>query len=167
MVRPSLMSCSGEAANNSRAKRAAKFWTYLFFLAVRRRSRCTSGSNWKFSHTERKSYACAPTYVSCGFYYSSSVWERDHTKVVNFGWEWSGQGGFFFFSWTRFENLVAKRRKCNDTEPGSYYVIGMTQCACWKTLAVSECPLCCLCPSAVGKTWSKVVFHTQEVKSWA
>ena len=25
---------------------------------------------------------------------------------------WSGEGGFFF--WTRFENLVAKRRKIND-----------------------------------------------------
>ena len=33
---------------------------------------------WKFSHTERKSYAC--TY-SAGFYYSNSVWEQDHKKV--------------------------------------------------------------------------------------
>ena len=31
MVRPSLMSCSGEAVNNSRVKRAAKFWTCVFF----------------------------------------------------------------------------------------------------------------------------------------
>ena len=42
----------GEAVNNSRAKRAAKIWT-LVFLAVRRRSHCTSASNldskaWKF-----------------------------------------------------------------------------------------------------------------------
>ena len=35
----------GEAVNNSRAKRAAKIWT-LVFLAVRRRSHCTSASNW-------------------------------------------------------------------------------------------------------------------------
>ena len=34
-----------EAVNNSRAKRAAKIWT-LVFLAVRRRSHCTSASNW-------------------------------------------------------------------------------------------------------------------------
>ena len=56
----------GEVANNSRAKRAAKIWT-LVFLAVRRRSHCTSASNWdskawKFSHTERKSYARALKY---------------------------------------------------------------------------------------------------------
>ena len=59
----------GEVVNNSRAKRAAKIWT-LVFLAVRRRSHCTSASNWdskawKFSHTERKSYACARRYVPC------------------------------------------------------------------------------------------------------
>ena len=59
----------GEAVNNLRAKRAAKIWT-LVFLAVRRRSHCTSASNWdskawKFSHTERKSYACALRYVPC------------------------------------------------------------------------------------------------------
>ena len=35
----------GEAVNNSRAKRVAKIWT-LVFLAVRRRSHCTSASNW-------------------------------------------------------------------------------------------------------------------------
>ena len=33
----------GEVVNNSRAKRVAKFWT-LLFLAVRRRSHCTSAS---------------------------------------------------------------------------------------------------------------------------
>ena len=49
---------SGEGVNNSRAKHAAKIWT-LLFLAVRRRSHCTSASNWdskawKFSRTERK-----------------------------------------------------------------------------------------------------------------
>ena len=48
-----------EAINNSRAKCAAEIWT-LVFLAVRRRSHCTSASNldsnaWKFSRTERKS----------------------------------------------------------------------------------------------------------------
>ena len=67
---------SGEAVNNSRAKRVAKIWT-LVFLAVRRRSHCTSASNWdskawKFSHTERKSYACALRYVPAKFYYSDS-----------------------------------------------------------------------------------------------
>ena len=79
----------GEAVNNSRAKRAAKVLT-LVFLAVRRRSHCTSASNWdseawKFSHTERKSYACALyRYVPAKFY-------RDHTNVerviicLNFG----------------------------------------------------------------------------------
>ena len=35
----------GEGVNNSRAKLAAKIWT-LLFLAVRRRSHCTSASNW-------------------------------------------------------------------------------------------------------------------------
>ena len=65
MVRPSLMS----VVKLSRAKRAAKIWT-LVFLAVRRRSHCTSASNWdskawKFIHTERKSYACALRYVPC------------------------------------------------------------------------------------------------------
>ena len=66
----------GEAVNNSRAKRAAKIWT-LVFLAVRRRSHCTSASNWdskvwKFSHTERKSYVCALRYAPAKFYYSNS-----------------------------------------------------------------------------------------------
>ena len=59
----------GEVVNNSRAKRTAKIWT-LVFLAARRRSHCTSASNWdskawKFSHTERKSNACALRYVPC------------------------------------------------------------------------------------------------------
>ena len=59
----------GEVVNNLRAKRAAKIWT-LVFLAVRRCCNCTSASNWdskawKFSHTERKSYACALRYVPC------------------------------------------------------------------------------------------------------
>ena len=59
----------GEVVDNSRAKRAAKICT-LVFLAVRRPSHCTSASNWdskawKFSHTERKSYACALRYVPC------------------------------------------------------------------------------------------------------
>ena len=66
----------GEAVNNSHTKHAAKIWT-LVFLAVRRRSHCTSASNWdskawKFSHTERKSYACALRYVPAKFYYSNS-----------------------------------------------------------------------------------------------
>ena len=71
MVRPSLMSVV-KLVNNSRAKRAAKIWTLLFFffLAVRRRSHSTSASNWdskawKFSRTERKSYACALRCISC------------------------------------------------------------------------------------------------------
>ena len=64
----SLMSVV-KSVNNSHAKRAAKIWT-LVFLAVRRRSHCTSASNWdskawKFSHTECKSYACALRYVPC------------------------------------------------------------------------------------------------------
>ena len=59
----------GEVVNNSREKHAAKICT-LVFLAVRRRSHCTSASNWdskawKFSHIERKSYACARRYVPC------------------------------------------------------------------------------------------------------
>ena len=42
----------------------------MVFLAVRRRSHCTSASNWeskawKFSHTERKSHACALMYAPC------------------------------------------------------------------------------------------------------
>ena len=62
----------GKVVNNSHAKHTAKFWT-LLFLAVRRRSYCTSASNWgskawKFNHTERKSYA--RTYPA-GFYYST------------------------------------------------------------------------------------------------
>ena len=59
----------GEVGNNSCAKRVAKIWI-LVFLAVRRRSHCTSASNWdskawKFSHTERKSYVCTLRYVPC------------------------------------------------------------------------------------------------------
>ena len=61
----------GKGINNSRAKHAAKFWTQLF-LAVRRRTHCTSASNWEspllcslsLGHTECKSYACTLTYVS-------------------------------------------------------------------------------------------------------
>ena len=54
---------------NSRAKRAAKIWI-LLFSGVRRRSHWTSASNWdskawRFSRTERKSYACALWYVPC------------------------------------------------------------------------------------------------------
>ena len=74
----------GEAVNNSRTKRAAKIWT-LVFLAVRRRSHCTSASNWdskawKFSHTERKSYACALRYVPAKFYYSNSRPHKCRTR---------------------------------------------------------------------------------------
>ena len=59
----------GEVVDNSHAKHAAKICTSVF-LAVRRRSHCTSASNWdskawKFSHTERKSYACTLRYVPC------------------------------------------------------------------------------------------------------
>ena len=78
---------SGEAVNNSRAKRVAKIWT-LVFLAVRRRSHCTSAPNWdskawKFSHTERKCYACALRYVPAKFYYNNSRPHkcRTHTYV--------------------------------------------------------------------------------------
>ena len=72
----------GEVVNNSRAKLAAKIWT-LVFLAVRRRFHCISASNWdskawKFSHTERKSYACALRYVE--FYYSSSRLHKCRTR---------------------------------------------------------------------------------------
>ena len=74
----------GEGVNNSRAKHAAKIWT-LVFLAVRRRSHCTSASNWdskawKFSHTERKSYACALRYVPAKFYYSNSRPHKCRTR---------------------------------------------------------------------------------------
>ena len=71
----------GEGVNNSRASRASKIWT-LVFLAVRRRSHCNSASNWdskawKFSHTERKSYACeVGTYLPN---FTTAV--RDHTNV--------------------------------------------------------------------------------------
>ena len=74
----------GEAANNLRSKLAAKIWT-LAFLAVRRRYHCTSASNWdskawKFSHTERKSYACALRYVPAKFYYSNSRPHKCRTR---------------------------------------------------------------------------------------
>ena len=64
-----------EAVNHSRVKRVAKIWT-LVFLAVRRCSHWTSAPNWdskawKFSHTERKSYACTLRYVPAKFYYSN------------------------------------------------------------------------------------------------
>ena len=66
----------GEAFNNSRAKHATKNWT-LVFSVVKRHSHCTSASNWdyeawKFSHTERKSYACTLRFVPAKFYYSNS-----------------------------------------------------------------------------------------------
>ena len=59
----------GEVVDNSCAKRVAKICT-MVLLAVRKRSHCTSASNWnskawKFSHTEHKSYACALRYVPC------------------------------------------------------------------------------------------------------
>ena len=73
----------GKVVNNSRAKRAAKIWT-LVFLAVRRHSHCTSASNWdskawKFSHTERKSYACALRYVRTLATFNTRI--RDYTNV--------------------------------------------------------------------------------------
>ena len=76
----------GEVVNNSRAKRAAKIWT-LVFLAVRRRSHCTSASNWdskawKFSRTERKSYTCALRYVPAEFYYSNSRLHKINVENV-------------------------------------------------------------------------------------
>ena len=71
----------GEVVDNSRAKRAAKNCA-LVFLAVRRRSHCTSASNWdskawKFSHTERKSCACA---LRSEFYYSNSRLHKCRTR---------------------------------------------------------------------------------------
>ena len=75
----------GEAVNNSRSKRAAKIWIY--FLAVRKRSHCTSASNWELPLLCSLSLACTERMRAhlrlypAGFYYSSSVWERDHTKV--------------------------------------------------------------------------------------
>ena len=67
-----------------RARSAAKIWA-LVFLAVRRRYHCTSASNWdskawKFSHTERKSYACALRYVPAKFYYSNSRPHKCRTR---------------------------------------------------------------------------------------
>ena len=68
MVRPSLMSVVKLLVIRARSARQ-KFGPW-YFLAVRRRSHWTSASNWdskawKFSHTERKSYACALRYVPC------------------------------------------------------------------------------------------------------
>ena len=67
MVRPSLMSVVKLLIIRPRS--VAKICS-LVFLAARRHSHCTSASNWdskawKFSHTERKSYACALRYVPC------------------------------------------------------------------------------------------------------
>ena len=72
----------GEAVNNSCAKRAAKIWT-LVFLAVRRRSHCTSASNWdskawKFSHTEVSLMRAHLGTYPAEFYYSNS---RLYTNV--------------------------------------------------------------------------------------
>ena len=52
---------------------------------MRRRSHCTSASNWdseawKFSHTERWSYACALRYVAAKFYYSNSRPHKCRTR---------------------------------------------------------------------------------------
>ena len=68
MVRPSLMSEVELLIIRAHSARP-KIWTSVF-LAVRKFSHCTSASNWdskawKFSHTERKSYACALRYVPC------------------------------------------------------------------------------------------------------
>ena len=69
MVRPSLL-MSVVKLLIIRAQSARQKFGPWYFLAVRRRSHCTSASNWdskawKFSHTERKSYACALRYVPC------------------------------------------------------------------------------------------------------
>ena len=65
--------------------RAAKIWT-LVFLAVRRRSHCTSASNWdskawKFSHNERKSYAVVHRYIATIPNFTTAIRESDHTDV--------------------------------------------------------------------------------------
>ena len=63
----------------------------------------TSASNWELPLLWPFSLALLNVSLMCahlrtysaGFYYSSSVWEQDHTKVklcLNFGWEWSGHG---------------------------------------------------------------------------
>ena len=65
----------GEAANN-----------LDLFLAVRRCSHFTSASNWELPLLCSLSLACTECMCAhlrlypAGFYYSSSVWERDHTK---------------------------------------------------------------------------------------
>ena len=66
----------GEVGNNSHAKRVAKIWI-LVFLAVRRRSHCTSASNWdskawKFSHTDVSLTRVHLGTYSAEFYYSNS-----------------------------------------------------------------------------------------------
>ena len=71
-----MLVVKAEAVNNLRAKRAAKIWT-LVFLAVRRRSHCTSASNWdskawKFSHTEVSLMRAHLGTYPAEFYYSNS-----------------------------------------------------------------------------------------------
>ena len=83
MVRPSLMSVV--KLSIIRAQSARQKFGPWYFLAVRRRSHCTSASNWdskawKFSHTERRSYACALRYVPAKFYYSNSRPHKCRTR---------------------------------------------------------------------------------------
>ena len=76
--RQAQLGVGGKDGNNSRAKRAAKFWIKLF-LAVRRGSHCILQSLAilsKISVVLR-----VRTYVrsySAGFYYSNSAWERSY-----------------------------------------------------------------------------------------
>ena len=87
MVRPSLMVVKLLII---RARSARIINSFLIFLAVRSLSHCTSASNWdskawKFSHTERKSYACAliGTYPA-EFYYSNLRPHKRRTHTGNY-----------------------------------------------------------------------------------
>ena len=66
----------------------------------------------------------------------------------------AGQSGFFF--WTRFENLVAKRRKINDrVVPLLVSIrIGMTSYACRDP---SKSPVCYSLPSEVVSNYTQKV----------
>ena len=83
-VRPSLMSVMKLPII---CARSALHEFGPLILAVSRRSHFTSASNWELPLLCSLSLACTERMRAhlhlypAGFYYSSSVWERDHTKV--------------------------------------------------------------------------------------
>ena len=83
-----------------RARSMWQIWT-LLFLDVRRHSHWTSASNWeskawKFSHTERKSYACALTYPAGFTTALISLRTRLHkSRMYKNGLAMAGQAGWF------------------------------------------------------------------------